>query len=155
MLHVQISSIEAIYFLSSPYIIQFMFQVIKLREIHILRNICVGVCPWNMMPSYVKKAFPKRMELVTMKKKHNFMRKMMIVNYNKYLHKNKTKLKRLQTCHNAENMVLTLWVKHGIHAMKRTEECEIFYPCKKVQESSSLQITKQNIEWPRTLGIMV
>ena len=43
MLHVQISSIEAIYLLSSPYIIQFMFQVIKLEVIHIFEK-CVCGC---------------------------------------------------------------------------------------------------------------
>ena len=40
-----------------------------------------------MMPSYVKKVFPKRTKSDTMKNKHNFMKMLMIVNHDKYLHK--------------------------------------------------------------------
>ena len=43
MLDVRISSIEAIYLLSSPCIMQFTFQGIKIKAIHVFEK-CVFVC---------------------------------------------------------------------------------------------------------------
>ena len=63
-----------------------MFQVIKLKEIHIFEKYVGGCMSLKGDAELSEKIFSKRTKLVTMKNTHNFMNKM-IINHDKYLHK--------------------------------------------------------------------